>query len=49
MPALNSQIKDLTADILAGIVDGVVVADAEGRTLIWNRAVEEMTGITAAT
>jgi two-component system, NtrC family, nitrogen regulation sensor histidine kinase GlnL len=48
MPALNSQIKDLTADILAGIVDGVVVADAEGRTLIWNRAVEEMTGIAAA-
>ena len=39
------QIKDLTADILSGIVDGVAVTDATGQLLIWNRAIEEMTGI----
>jgi two-component system nitrogen regulation sensor histidine kinase GlnL len=45
----GSQINDITADIRDAIiddfVDGVVVADAEGKILIWNRAAEEMTGI----
>ncbi len=48
MEPVSSRIQDLTADILSGIVDGVVVTDAEGRVLVWNRAAEEMTGITAA-
>ncbi len=47
MEPLASRIQDLTADILTGIVDGVVVIDAQGQILIWNRAAEEMTGITA--
>ncbi len=42
------QIQDLTVDILTGIADGVIVADADRRVLIWNRAAEEMTGINAA-
>jgi two-component system nitrogen regulation sensor histidine kinase GlnL len=41
-------IKDLTADILTGLVDGIVVTDANGMVLIWNRAAEEMTGITSS-
>ncbi len=45
MPGMNQQIRDLTADILAGIVDGVVVVEDNGGVLIWNRAAEEMTGI----
>lgn len=48
MDSLVTRIHDLTADILTGIVDGVVVTDAEGQILIWNRAAEEMTGIAAA-
>ncbi len=48
MESLASKIHDLTADILSGIVDGVIVTDAAGRVLIWNRAAEEMTGIAAA-
>src|SRR5512143_146095 len=48
MDSLVTRIHDLTADILAGIVDGVVVTDAEGQILIWNRAAEEMAGIAAA-
>ncbi len=47
MEPLASRIQDLTADILTGIVDGVIVIDAGGRVLIWNRAAEDMTGITA--
>ena len=48
MDITSPHIKDITADILTGIIDGVVVTDASGRVLIWNRAVEEMTGIAAA-
>jgi two-component system nitrogen regulation sensor histidine kinase GlnL len=48
MQSANQQIKDLTTDILTAIVDGVVVADGNGRIVIWNRAAEEMTGIMAA-
>ena len=48
MGTLMSRIQDLTADILTGLVDGVVVTDASGPVLIWNRAAEEMTGIAAA-
>ena len=40
------RIRDLTADILSGIVDGVIMTDANGEVRIWNRAAEEMTGIT---
>jgi two-component system nitrogen regulation sensor histidine kinase GlnL len=47
MEPLASRIQDLTADILTGIVDGVIVIDAGGQVLIWNRAAEEMTGIAA--
>jgi two-component system nitrogen regulation sensor histidine kinase GlnL len=47
MKSIPSHIHDLTADILTGIVDGVVVTDVDGCVLIWNRAAEEMTGITA--
>ncbi len=39
------RIQDLTADILTGLVDGVVVTGADGLVLIWNRAAEELTGI----
>jgi two-component system nitrogen regulation sensor histidine kinase GlnL len=45
MEAYSARIKDVTADILSGIIDGVIVADADGRVLIWNRAAEELTGI----
>ncbi len=48
MPGLKPQFKDLTADILSGIVDGVVVTDETGVVVIWNRAIEEMTGIASA-
>ena len=48
MDSLVTRIHDLTSDILAGIVDGVVVTDAEGQVIIWNRAAEEMVGIAAA-
>jgi two-component system nitrogen regulation sensor histidine kinase GlnL len=43
----NTRIKDIAADILTGIIDGVVVTDSEGSVIIWNRAAEEMTGIVA--
>jgi two-component system nitrogen regulation sensor histidine kinase GlnL len=46
MESSSARIKDITADILSGIIDGVVVTDADGHVLIWNRAAEEMTGIT---
>jgi two-component system nitrogen regulation sensor histidine kinase GlnL len=42
------QFSDLAADILSGIVDGVAVTDEEGNIIMWNRAIEEMTGITSA-
>jgi two-component system nitrogen regulation sensor histidine kinase GlnL len=47
MEPSSPRIQDLTADILTGIVDGVVVTDAANLVLIWNRAAEEMTGIAA--
>ena len=48
MQPLSTRIQDLTADILTGIVDGIVVTDAGGAILIWNRAAEELTGIPSA-
>ncbi len=48
MSPISTRIPDLTADILAGIVDGVVVTDSSGMVLVWNRAAEEMTGIASA-
>jgi two-component system nitrogen regulation sensor histidine kinase GlnL len=48
MPSLRPRVKDFTEDVLAGIVDGVVMVSAEGRIIIWNRATEELTGIPAA-
>lgn len=45
MGSLSPRIQELTADILTGIVDGVVVADAASTILLWNRAAEEITGI----
>jgi PAS domain S-box-containing protein len=47
MEPLASRIQDLTADILTGIVDGVIVIAASREVLIWNRAAEEMTGVAA--
>jgi len=47
MQGLTPPFRDITADILSGIVDGVMVADEAGNVLIWNRALEEMTGIAA--
>lgn len=41
----STRIKDIAADILTGIIDGVVVTDSGGSVIIWNRAAEEMTGI----
>jgi two-component system nitrogen regulation sensor histidine kinase GlnL len=48
MESLSPRIQELTADILTGIIDGVIVTDADNRVLIWNRAAEEMTGIAGA-
>jgi two-component system nitrogen regulation sensor histidine kinase GlnL len=48
MEPVSSRIHDLTADILSGIVDGIVVTDAGGLVLVWNRAAEELTGIATA-
>ncbi len=48
MESLSPRIQELTADILTGIIDGVVVTDEANRVLIWNRAAEEITGIAAA-
>ncbi len=45
MDALRPPFKDLAVDILSGLVDGVMVADEDGKVLIWNRTIEEMTGI----
>ena len=47
MHGMIPQFSDLAADILSGIVDGVAVTDEKGNIIIWNRAIEEMTGITA--
>jgi two-component system nitrogen regulation sensor histidine kinase GlnL len=48
MESSRNRIEDIAADILSGIIDGVVVTDVDGRVLIWNRAAEELTGIAAA-
>jgi len=48
MRDVKRQFRDLTADILDGIVDSVVVTDDRGVVLMWNRAAEEMTGVMAA-
>lgn len=48
MEAPGYRIEDIAADILSGLIDGVVVTDVEGRVLIWNRAAEELTGIAGA-
>ena len=48
MESLSPRIQELTADILTGIIDGVIVTDASNLVLIWNRAAEEMTGIAGA-
>lgn len=48
MEQFSPRIQELSADILTGIVDGVVVTDEGGRVVIWNRAAEEMTGIAAS-
>jgi two-component system nitrogen regulation sensor histidine kinase GlnL len=48
MHGLSQKFSDLTADILSGIVDGVAVTDESGNIIIWNRAIEEMTGIASA-
>ncbi len=45
---MRQQIADMAADVLSGIVDGVVVADADRLIVIWNRSAEEMTGIKAS-
>jgi two-component system, NtrC family, nitrogen regulation sensor histidine kinase GlnL len=45
MEGPDSIIKDIAADILSEIIDGMVVTDAEGQVLIWNRAAEELSGI----
>lgn len=47
MTSVPTRMHELIGDILAGIADGVVVTDLDGRVLIWNRAAEEMTGIAA--
>jgi len=47
MESLATRIQALTADILTGIVDGVVVTDGSNTVLIWNRAAEEISGIAA--
>lgn len=47
MPDVKQRIREHTADILDAIVDGVAVTDGQGRIVVWNRAAEEMTGMTA--
>jgi len=47
MESLSPRLQELTADILTGIVDGVIVTDAGKTVLLWNRAAEEITGIAA--
>jgi two-component system nitrogen regulation sensor histidine kinase GlnL len=47
MPDVKQHIRDLTADILDGITDSVVVTDGSGVVQLWNRPAEEMTGVTA--
>ncbi|MEK6743826.1 MAG: ATP-binding protein [Nitrospirota bacterium] len=47
MHGLSPKFSDITVDILSGIVDGVAVTDESGSVIIWNRAIEEMTGIAA--
>ena len=45
MESPTPRIQELTADILTGIVDGVIVTDSSNIVIIWNRAAEELTGI----
>ncbi len=47
METQRTRIEDIAADVLSGIIDGIVVMDAAGQVLVWNRAAEEMTGIAA--
>jgi two-component system nitrogen regulation sensor histidine kinase GlnL len=48
MESLSPRMQELTAEILTGIIDGVIVTDETDRILIWNRAAEEITGISVA-
>lgn len=48
MQRLTPRFPDLTADILSEIIDGIVVTDNSGCIIIWNRAIEEMTGVASA-
>jgi PAS domain S-box-containing protein len=39
--------KERSVAILANIADGIVAVDREGKVVLWNRAAEQITGITA--
>lgn len=48
MTSMRARAHDITADILDGIEDGVVVSGVDGLISVWNRAAEEMCGIPPA-
>lgn len=48
MSGIRQRVHDITAEVLDGIEDGVVVTDDEGRITVWNRAAEELCGIPPA-